>query len=76
MQTVLTLLEKNKDSEDYKRAQKELEQFKSKIPAAETPESTGAGEVQLPREPEPQLSPKLDLPKNAEPPKEASPAAR
>ncbi|MBI2049810.1 hypothetical protein HYT32_02820 [Candidatus Roizmanbacteria bacterium] len=50
MQTVLTLLEKNKDSEDYKRAQKEFEQFKSKIPPAETPQSTGEGQLQLPQE--------------------------
>lgn len=76
MQTVLTLLEKNKDSQDYKRAQKEFEQFKSKIPPAGATESTGAGELKLPQQPEPKLSPKLELPKNAEPPREATPAAR
>ncbi len=73
MQAVLNLLDKNKNPEDYARAEKELNEFKEKV--ASEKESTGAGQLQLPQTPQPQLSPKIDLPQNAEPPA-ASPEAR
>lgn len=63
MNTVLKLLEKNKDSADYKKAAADLEDFKAKIPTAE---STGSGELKLPQPP-PQELPKLNLPKSASP---------
>lgn len=63
MDTVLKLLEKNKNGEDYKKASKDLEDFKAKIPATE---STGSGELKLPVKPAVEL-PKLNLPKSASP---------
>jgi len=69
MQNVLKLLDKKQNPKDYAKAQKELEQFKSQIPqeSQATPEAK-PGNLQLPSAPQqPQISPKLQLPKEASP---------
>ncbi len=66
MQSVLTLVDKNADPTDYKKAKKELEQFKAKIPAAGSKQNQ-SGSLNLPQQPNPELSPKIELPKSASP---------
>lgn len=68
MQTVIKLLENQglKNSADYKKAQQELEEFKKQIPK-ESSGATEEGELKLPPQPEPEISPKLELPKDSSP---------
>lgn len=66
MQNVLQLLEARKDTQDYKRASSELEEFKKKLPK-EPEGSTGSGQLQLPQQPQPVIRPPLQLPQNASP---------
>lgn len=69
MQNVLKLLDKKQNPNDYAKAQKELEQFKSKIPQeTQTAPGTKPSNLQVPTAPQqPVISPKLELPKNASP---------
>ncbi len=68
MQTVLTLLKDNKNSEDYKTAEKNLEDFKKQVEATQAQQEVQKGEqLNLPQTPQPQLSPKIELPKSASP---------
>ena len=69
MQNVLKLLDKNKDSSDYKKASKELEDFKKKLPQAgsEATQEAQPGSLQLPKSAQPEISPKIQLPKEASP---------
>lgn len=71
MQTVLTLVDPKANKKDYEQAQKDLEEFKKKLPKEEAKPATGeaAGEQQLtlPTPPEQEISPKIELPETASP---------
>jgi tetratricopeptide (TPR) repeat protein len=72
MQNAINYLDINTSKSDYERAQKELEEFKKKLPTGETSSATQSAESQkqqlaLPTPPIPALSPKIELPKNASP---------
>ena len=70
MQTVLTLVDPKANKKDYEQAQKDLEEFKKKLPKEEEKPATGeAGEQQLtlPTPPEQEISPKIELPETASP---------
>ncbi len=68
MENVLRLIDKNKTPDDYKRVVSELEEFKKKLPL-EGKDSTGSAsqELNLPTNPQPEISPKVELPKDASP---------
>jgi tetratricopeptide (TPR) repeat protein len=69
MQNALTLLNPQKDKADFERAQKDLEEFKKKLPAGEeaaTP-SGQPSQLTLPTPPAATLEPKIKLPKEASP---------
>lgn len=66
MENVLKLLDKERNKDEYKKVTSELEEFKKKLPKEEA-EATGAGELILPQKPQPELSPKVELPKSASP---------
>jgi len=66
MQNVLNLLDKNANKTDYEKVQKELEQFKLKLPQ-EVTNATGSSELSLPEKPSDILDPKIALPKEASP---------
>ena len=70
MQNVLSLLDPKKQDADYKKAQKDLEEFKKMLPATENQATKEA--VQQPNEltiptPAQEISPKIELPKTASP---------
>lgn len=67
MQVVLNLADP--ETPDYQKSQQDLELFKKLIPEAEATEEgqIEPGELQLPSPPEPFISPKLELPKEASP---------
>lgn len=67
METVLTLVKK--DSQDYKTAQKELDNLKKKKPATTTPTQTSENLTQ-PTKAEQAITPPIDLPQDATPPSE------
>ncbi len=72
MQVVLTLTDPKKAEADYKKAQKDLEEFKKLIPAkTEQPAAEGqtekAKDLNLPSPPPATVEPKLELPRNASP---------
>ncbi len=61
MNSVLSLLDKNKNKEDYEKAKKELDIFKNKL-SEEFEESTKSGELNLPqKDQQPKLEPKLNI---------------
>jgi len=70
MENVIKLLDRQKDSADYKKAQSDLEEFMKKIPTGET-EATKEGEIkpqQLNLPPTAsEIEPKIQLPKEASP---------
>ena len=69
MQTVLNLLP-NKESNDYKNAEKNLEDFKKQVELTQKQQeesSKGGQQLNLPQTPQPELSPKIELPKSASP---------
>jgi tetratricopeptide (TPR) repeat protein len=70
MQNVLNLLDPKINKVDYKKAQKDLEEFKKKLP--EEKQATQSGEIKpatlnLPIPPTTQINPKINLPKEASP---------
>ncbi len=68
MQNVLKLIDKKQNPNDYLKAQKELEQFKKQIPKETGNQNTQPSNLQLPNtQQQPQISPKLELPKGASP---------
>ncbi|OGK28629.1 hypothetical protein A3D06_02135 [Candidatus Roizmanbacteria bacterium RIFCSPHIGHO2_02_FULL_40_9] len=69
LQNVLALLP-DRNSDDYKNVQKNLEEFKKKLPKAVEPSATQGGELKLQTPPAPVLSPPLDLPKESGPDQE------
>lgn len=71
MQSAISLLNPTKDKVDYDQAQKDLEEFKKKLPKTEeqTTQETGStqpNKLTLPT-PAPSISPKIELPKDASP---------
>lgn len=78
MQNVISLLDPKKDEVDYKKAQKDLAEFKSKIPAETTaPSESMNSQLKLPSNGgTATLEPKLKLPKNAEPQITLSPSPK
>ncbi len=68
MQTVLSLLNPKRDEADYLRAQKDLTEFKKKLPVEETSTAPASAPQQLSLPtPQPTLEPRLKLPKEASP---------
>ena len=69
MKAVLTLLEKDKKSQDYKNAKDAYDNFKKQVALTQQQEQeAGQGEqLNLPQQQKPQLSPKIELPKSASP---------
>jgi len=70
MQNAITLLNPQKDKADLEKAQKELEEFKKKLPPEEKQATESAGQpsqLSLPTPPATQISPKIELPKEASP---------
>jgi len=71
MQNVLNLIDPKTNKTDYDQAQKDLEEFKKKLPTT-TGEATQSGQLQqqqlsLPQQPSNQVEPKIELPKTASP---------
>jgi len=64
MENVLKLIDKKTSSQDYEKANKELESFKNKLQEVEQ-EATASGELKLPKKSENMIDPKLKLPKEA-----------
>ena len=69
MQTVLSLLDKDKNSQDYKKAKDTLDNFKKQVELTQQQEQKASqGEnLNLPRQQTPQVSPKIELPQSASP---------
>lgn len=69
MKAVLTLLEKDKKSPDYKNAKKVYDNFKKQVALTQQQEQeAGQGEqLNLPQKQTPELQPKIDLPASASP---------
>jgi len=71
MQNAIALLNPQKDKTDLEKAQKELEEFKKKLPKEEKQATESAGsqpsKLSLPTPPTTQISPKIELPKEASP---------
>lgn len=73
MQNVLSLLDPKTNKADYERAQKDLDEFKKKLPQTEAAASGAAAQTQtpnqltLPTPPEKLIEPKITLPKEASP---------
>lgn len=68
MENVLTLLQKEKNSADYKKAKKELDEFKKKIPVETEATPSAESQLRLPNQNNTAtLEPKLKLPKEVEP---------
>ena len=74
MEAAVRILSSNKNSPDLKKAKADLEDFKKKL--AESTPATAPGELALPTPPATKIDPKLQLNKQAEPPREATPTAR
>ncbi|MEO6508762.1 MAG: tetratricopeptide repeat protein [Patescibacteria group bacterium] len=74
MEQVLSLLDPKKESADFKKATKDLEDFKKQVPAQETTKeatSSAPQQLALPTPATASVEPKIELPKNASP--EANP---
>jgi len=72
MQNVLNLLNPKLNKADYEKAKGELEEFKKMLPKEEvttdkTDEAASQSNLNLPTPPTTQISPKLELPKDASP---------
>ncbi|MEK9169150.1 MAG: tetratricopeptide repeat protein, partial [Patescibacteria group bacterium] len=71
MQNTLKLLNQKTNKADYEKVQKELEEFKKMLPKEETPvnksEESTQSDLNLPTPPTTEISPKLELPKEASP---------
>ncbi|MCX7881002.1 MAG: tetratricopeptide repeat protein [Patescibacteria group bacterium] len=72
MKNVLTLLNPEKDKNDYEKAKKELEEFKKKLPeekktSSETKTETGSTQLNLPSPVPTIFEEKIKLPKEASP---------
>lgn len=71
MQNTLNLLNPKLNKADYDKVQKELTEFKKKLPVEEKEATQSAetetGSLNLPTPPTTQISPKLELPKEASP---------
>ncbi len=70
MQNILNLLDPKKDKADYEKVQKDLEEFKKKLPKIEEQASPSAQKqpsLSLPTPPANTINPKLKLPKEASP---------
>lgn len=69
MQNVISLLDPKKDKTDYEKAQKELEEFKKKLPQEEqkATESAQPTKLSLPTPVPATLEPKIRLPQTASP---------
>lgn len=73
MQNALSLLDTSASKTDYERAQKELEEFKSKLPQTTTTDTPASSEATI-KEPQltlptkaPEIEPKIKLPETASP---------
>ncbi len=69
MQNVVALLDSKKQEGDYKKAQKDLEEFKKMLPPEESASQeaqTQPQELAIPTPPQ-EISPKIELPKTASP---------
>jgi len=71
MQNVVSLLNPERDKNDFQKAQKDLEEFKKKLPKTEEQttketEKQQPGQLTLPT-PQPTIEPKIKLPKEASP---------
>ncbi|MFH0979897.1 MAG: hypothetical protein V1803_03060 [Candidatus Roizmanbacteria bacterium] len=70
MENALNLINPKLNKEDYEKAKKDLEEFKKKLPEEKEPAKTGEtkpGTLNLPSPPATQISPKINLPKEASP---------
>ncbi|MEK7495449.1 MAG: tetratricopeptide repeat protein [Patescibacteria group bacterium] len=71
MQNTLKLLNQKTNKADYEKVVKELEEFKKMLPKEETPvnksEESTQSDLNLPTPPTTEISPKLELPKEASP---------
>ena len=69
MQAVMSLLEKDKKSQDYKSAKEAYDNFKKQVELTQQQEQEASqGEqLQLPQQQTPELQPKIDLPESASP---------
>ncbi|MFH1827582.1 MAG: tetratricopeptide repeat protein [bacterium] len=69
MKTVLTLLDKNKNPQDYKNAKETFDNFKKQVDLTQLEQQKASqGEnLNLPQQSSPQISPKIDLPQTASP---------
>ncbi len=68
MEITLTLIDKDKSPEDYKKVASELGEFKKRLPADDSSATGSASqELSLPTPPQPEVSPKVELPKDASP---------
>ena len=68
MQAVMSLLEKDKKSQDYKSAKEAYDNFKKQVELTQQQEQEASqGEQLNVQQPAPQLSPKIELPKSASP---------
>ena len=71
LQNTLSLLNQKTNKADYEKVQKELEEFKKMLPKEEAPanklEENTQSDLNLPTPPTTQISPKLELPKEASP---------
>jgi len=72
LQNTLSLLNQKTNKADYKKVQKELEEFKKMLPKdgeipVSAPEEKTQSNLNLPTPPATQISPKIELPKEASP---------
>lgn len=69
MQAVMSLLEKDKNSQDYKNAKEAYDNFKKQVELTQQQQQDAAqgDKLNLPQQQTPELSPKIDLPKSASP---------
>ncbi len=76
MQTTISLLDENINANDIKKAKEDLEKFKSELPKEGESATNSAGQksqqLELPKQEGTKIEPKIKLPSNAEPPKEAT----
>ncbi|MGB9883319.1 MAG: tetratricopeptide repeat protein [Microgenomates group bacterium] len=68
MENVLKLLDKEKNKQDWEKAQKELEMFKNKLKEQESQnEKSKSNQLNLPEAPKTTIEPKIGLPDKAKP---------
>ena len=69
MQAVMSLLEKDKNSQDYKNAKEAYNNFKKQVELTQQQQTEAAQgeELNLPQQQSPELQPKIDLPASASP---------